>query len=63
MVPPEGIEVVGVKARVTGTDDLPAMRSMGEMTKETDDTSLGMPPDAIASAFNELTVTGSDWSL
>ena len=53
----------GLKPSVMETADLPAMRSMGEMTKETDDTSLGMPPDAIASAFNELTVTGSDWSL
>jgi hypothetical protein len=38
MVPPEGIGVVGVKARVTGTDDLPAMRSDEAMMNDTDET-------------------------
>ncbi len=37
-VPPEGIGVVGVKARVKGTDDLPAMRSDEAMVKDTDET-------------------------
>ena len=45
MVPPEGIEVVGVKARVTGTDDLPAMRSDDAMMKDTDETRDKMLPD------------------
>ena len=45
MVPPEGIGVVGVKARVTGTDDLPAMRSDEAMVKDTDETRDKMPPD------------------
>ena len=45
MVPPEGIGVVGVKARVTGTDDLRAMRSDEAMVKDTDETRDKMPPD------------------
>jgi hypothetical protein len=44
-VPPEGIGVVGVKARVTGTEDLPAMRSDEAMVKDTDETRDKMPPD------------------
>jgi len=45
MVPPEGIGVVAVKARVTGTDDLPAMRSDEAMVKDTDETRDKIPPD------------------
>lgn len=60
---PGGIGTEGLKPSVMETADLPAMRSMGEMTKDTEDTALGTPPDAIASAFNELTVAGINWSL
>ena len=45
MVPPEGIGVVGVKARVMGTDDLPAMRSDDAIVKDTDEIPIKMPPD------------------
>jgi hypothetical protein len=45
IVPPEGIGLVGVKARVTGTDDLPAMRSDEAIMKDTDETRDKMPPD------------------
>ena len=45
MVPPEGIGVVGVKARVTGTEDLPETRSDEAMVKETDTTRVKIPPD------------------
>ena len=37
IVPPEGRSVVGVKARVTGTEDLPAMRSVEAIVKDTDE--------------------------
>ena len=34
MVPPEGMGVVGVKPRVTGTEDLPATRSDEAMAND-----------------------------
>ena len=48
MVPPEGRGVVGVKARVTGTEDLPAMRSNEAMTKDTDAICPIMLPESTA---------------
>jgi hypothetical protein len=45
MVPPEEIGVVGVKARVTGTEDLPMIRSDKAMVNDTDETREKMPPD------------------
>jgi hypothetical protein len=45
MVPPEGIGLVGVKTRVTGTDDFPAVRSDEAMVKDTDETRDKIPPD------------------
>jgi hypothetical protein len=45
MVPPVGIGVVGVKARVTGTEDLPETRSDEAMVKETDKARVKIPPD------------------
>ncbi len=45
MVPPLGIGFVGVNARVTGTEDLPAMRSDEAMVKDTNETRVKMPPD------------------
>ena len=38
MVPPEGMAVVGVKAREMGTEDLPTTRSEEAMVKVTDET-------------------------
>jgi hypothetical protein len=38
MVPPEGMAVVGVKAREIGTEDLPTTRSEVAMVKATDET-------------------------
>jgi hypothetical protein len=48
MVPPEGITVFVVKAKETGTNDLPTMRSKEAMIKETDDTAEKIPPDDTA---------------
>ena len=48
MVPPEGRRVVGVKERVTGTEDLPAMRSDEAMANDTDLICPIMLPDATA---------------
>jgi len=41
MVPPEGRSVVGVKARLMDTEDLPARRSDDAMTNDTDETRDG----------------------
>ena len=38
MVPPEGMAVVGVKAREMGTEDLPTTRSEEAMVKANDET-------------------------
>ena len=52
MVPPEGIELEGVKPRVTGTDVLPAIRSYHEMSKVTLRTCPNICPEATgAEAF------------
>ena len=48
MVPPEGMTDVGVKARVTGTEDLPTTRSEDATVKETDETEEKMAPDDTA---------------
>ena len=38
IVPPEGMAVVGVKAKEIDTEDLPTTRSEGAMVKETEET-------------------------
>ena len=48
MVPPEGRGVAGVKARVTGTEALPVMRSDEAMSNDTDVICPIMLPDATA---------------
>ncbi len=50
MVPPEGMDVTGVKPRVTDTEDFPEIRSDDAMTNDTDVTCVKVPPaaDAIA---------------
>jgi len=50
MVPPEGMDVTGVKPRVTDTEDFPEIRSDDAMTNDTDVTCVNVPPaaDAIA---------------
>jgi hypothetical protein len=45
MVPPEGIGVVGVNARVTGTENLPTMRSDEAIAKDTDENRDIILPD------------------
>ena len=47
-MPPEGMGVKGVKASVTGTADLPAMRSEAAMANETDLTKENTLPEAKA---------------
>ena len=54
MVPPEGIGVVGVKARVTGTDDLPAMRSDEAMMKDTDETRKPTTATGVSRLFPDV---------
>ena len=48
MVPPEEMAVAGVKARETGTEVLPTMRSTEAMVNETDETRETLPPDDTA---------------
>jgi hypothetical protein len=45
MVPPEGMAVVGVKAREMGTRDLPTTRSEADMVNETAKTRERITPD------------------
>jgi hypothetical protein len=48
MVPPMGTAEVGVKARVTGTEDLPTMRLEEAIVRDTDETRPKMLPDDTA---------------
>jgi hypothetical protein len=52
MVPPAGRGVAGVKDRVTGTEALPAMRSVEAIANDTDLTCPVMPPDSTAKLGN-----------
>ena len=48
MVPPAGMEFAGVNPRMTGTDDLPALRSLAEMLKYTSEMGRNIPPECTA---------------
>ncbi len=45
MVPPAGMEFAGVNPSVTGTDNLPTLRSFTEMLKCTSEMGRNIPPE------------------
>ena len=54
MVPPEGIGVVGVKVRVTATDDLSAILSEDAISRLTDVTAVWLTTTAGRNAKNKI---------
>jgi len=63
MVPPEGMGVIGVKESVTGTEDLPAMRSHELIRK--DEKLFGIPTkvEIIFPSFCPPPLTKYTWPL
>ena len=63
MVPPEGMGVIGVKESVTGTEDLPAMRSHELITKEEKLFGIRTKAEIIFASFCPPPLTKNTWPL